>query len=181
MTDPVQEGVVPVAALSAVQDELDATSRREAEKDKLLEAAQQQLAAMAAALKKMADDKRESEERAEAASVAANFSRASSKARYRIMISEAHDPNDPPEVAVQPNGRVYKIMRGQWVDVPQEVVSVLTDAVVGRARRILDPRTGIEAGVEFVAAPRFPFQNLGQSRDASGNLMPSFEELQAAA
>lgn len=100
------------------------------------------------------------------------ISEASSKRRVRIRIAEAHDENEPPRVFVGVNGRAYYIMRNRDVDVPPEVVEVLNNAIQERVGKHIDEK-GVEAGIEFIEAHRFPFVNLGDSIDVHGNrLMP---------
>lgn len=177
--------MVPVAALTAVQSELTSKDEQlaaQASEKAVLEAqvaaAQKALddaLALNAALKKA---KEEAEVKAEAVAQGANFTRASSKRRWRIRIDEARDKSEVDPVFLSVNGRAYNIKRMRYVDVPEEVVSVLSDAVVGHAVAILDERTGIESGVEFRPGRRFPFENLGQSKDDNGDLMPGFEPLE---
>jgi hypothetical protein len=198
-TQPAAE-TVPVAALAAMQDALAANAAQmealkkqladsnaalaaqedvKAASEKQAAAAEEALSAALAANAALKAAKEAAEVRAEAAGKDANFARASSKARFRIMIDEGRDKSDPDPVPVGANGRVYQIKRMRKVDVPQEVVSILNDAVLGRAEPIVDERTGIASGVEFRPARRFPFSELGQSYDDDGNLMPGVEPLPA--
>jgi hypothetical protein len=147
-------------------------AKAEAEKSALSD---EQIAAQKAVIAALEKKKAEAEERAERASPDANLSRSSSKERFRIMIYESREKSDSKEVPVSVNGRAYQIKRGVQVDVPQEVVSVLSDAVIGQGVPIVDERTGIEAGVEYINAARFPFQMLGKSVDAEGNFLAGFE------
>lgn len=158
------------AELKAAQ--ADERAKAEADKSALSD---EQIAAQKLVIAALEKKKQEAEERAERASPDANLSRASSKERFRIMIYESREKSDAKEVPVAVNGRAYQIKRGVQVDVPLEVVSVLTDAVIGQGVPIVDDRTGIEAGVEFVSAARFPFQMLGKSIDAEGNYLSGFE------
>ena len=87
----------------------------------------------------------------------ANVSSASTKDRVVININEAQNPFDPIDVPVQVNGRSYQIRRGVDVGVPPEVVHVLENAEIGRAKQKMDDR-GMPAGVEFVPTRRFPFR-----------------------
>jgi hypothetical protein len=197
MTDTATEQV-PVAALQELQRQLneaneakvaaqtaqaeaetkaaqaDERAKAEAEKSALSD---EQIAAQKAVILALEKKKAEAEERAERASPDANLSRSSNKERFRIMVYESREKSDPKTVPVGVNGRAYEIKRGVQVDVPQEVVSVLTDAVVGQGVPIVDERTGIEAGVEFVSAARFPFQMFGKSVDSDGQFLPGFEPL----
>lgn len=197
-TQSTEGAVVPIAALQELQTQLaeatrlkdeaeakakesdakaqESEQRAKAESDKSA-ASDEQVAALKLLNDALEKKKIEAEERAERASPDANVSHASSKERYRIMIFESADKSMPKTVDVSPNGRVYQIKRGFQIDVPLEVVDVLTNAVVGNAVPQVDERTGIEAGVEYVQAMRFPFQNYGKSKDAAGNLMPGFEPL----
>lgn len=196
--DTTPPETVPVAALTAMQDQLAANAAEMAAlKDQLAQrdaalaasedvktttekqvaAAEDALAAALAANAALKAQKDAAELRAEAASKDANFARSATKARFRIKIDEGRDKSDPDPVPVGANGRVYQIRRMREVDVPQEVVSILNDAVMGRAEPIVDERTGIASGVEFRPARRFPFSTLGQSYDDDGNLMPGFEPL----
>lgn len=149
-------------------------AKAEAEKSALSD---EQIAAQKAVIVALEKKKAEAEERAERASPDANLSRSSSKERFRIMIYESREKSDSKEVPVGVNGRAYQIKRGVQVDVPQEVVSVLSDAVIGQGVPIVDERTGIEAGVEYINAARFPFQMLGKSVDAEGNFLAGFEPI----
>jgi Skp family chaperone for outer membrane proteins len=97
----------------------------------------------------------------------ANESHASSKARYAIVIDEARDPNEVNPVFVQVNGRAYTIQRGKVVEVPREVVSVLTDAVENKSIPQVDAG-GRPNGYTIRKARRFPFQNYGKIVDENG-------------
>lgn len=186
MTDTTKPAaMVPASALTVLEDELaarDEQLKAQAEATKAVEeqaaALKAQVAALEALNKALEAKKAAAEEKAEAASGGANFSRASTKERFRIMIDEARDPSEPNPVYVGVNGRGYYIHRMVWVDVPREVTSVLNDAVIGRAIPILDERTGIQAGVQYRPARRFPFQIQGKSRDAEGKLLPGFDPLE---
>jgi hypothetical protein len=176
--------MIPVAALEAAQDEINHKSEElalAAEKSKLADEEiallRQRVAAQEELNKALEAKKLAAEIRAEALSNAANVSRASSKARYRIILDEGRDKSDQKRVPVQVNGRAYDLQRGVELDVPEEVVSVLNDAVSGRAEPIEDPRTGILSGVEYVNSRRFPFQRLGKSRDEAGELLPGFDPI----
>lgn len=103
----------------------------------------------------------------EAADGTANSSAASSKERYGIVVDEGSGQFDLAEVPVQVNGRAYQIRRGAYVEVPKEVISVLTDAVIDKAVSVNDPN-GMPAGITMRAMRRFPFQNFGLAIDASG-------------
>lgn len=92
---------------------------------------------------------------------------AASKARYGIVIDEGSDQNDIGEVPVQVNGRAYIIKRGQYVEVPGEVVGVLKDAVIDKAVASFDAM-GMPNGIKLRASRRFPFQEFGMVIDASG-------------
>lgn len=97
----------------------------------------------------------------------ANESHPSSKVRYAIMIEEGRDDNDMNPVYVGVNGRGYSIKRGQIVEVPKEVLSVLDTAVESRST----PRTdanGIIAGFNTREARRFPYRNYGKIVDENG-------------
>ena len=97
----------------------------------------------------------------------ANASNASSKERFGIIIDEGHDQNDITEVPVQVNGRAYQITRGQYVEVPREVVSVLKDAVIDKASAQFD-KMGMPAGIKMRPSRRFPFQDFGMAINADG-------------
>jgi hypothetical protein len=97
----------------------------------------------------------------------AGASNASSKERFGIIIDEGHDQNDISEVPVQVNGRAYQIKRGQYVEVPIEVISVLKDAVIDRSIAQFDA-TGMPAGIKVRPSRRFPFQEFGMAINAQG-------------
>lgn len=103
----------------------------------------------------------------------ANSSRASTKARWAIVIEEARDSTETTYVDVGANGRAYRMQRGVVVDVPPEVIGVLKDAVVGRAVPIVNEQ-GISAGVTYRNGRRFPFRILGRSVDAQGVRIKTF-------
>lgn len=92
---------------------------------------------------------------------------AASKERFGLIIDEGHDQNDISEVPVQVNGRAYQIKRGQYVEVPKEVISVLNDAVVDKAVASFDAM-GMPNGIRMRASRRFPYQNFGLVIDAAG-------------
>lgn len=91
----------------------------------------------------------------------------SSKERYGIIIDEGHDQNDIAEVPVQVNGRAYQIKRGQYVEVPIEVISVLKDAVIDKSIAQFDA-TGMPAGIKVRPSRRFPFQEFGLAINDQG-------------
>lgn len=93
---------------------------------------------------------------------------AASKERFGIIIDEGHDQNDISEVPVQVNGRAYQIKRGQYVEVPREVVGVLKDAVIDKAIASFDAQ-GMPNGIKLRPSRRFPFQEFGLAIDAAGN------------
>jgi hypothetical protein len=194
-TTAAPEATVPAAALTALQTKIDtdaaAAAQAAADADAALQATRalaeaaeaqatelkKQIAAQADLIAALEAKKTAAETALEAVSKDANFSRASSKARFRIILDEARDKSEPNPVFVQVNGRGYQIRRSAQVDVPREVVSCLNDAVVGRAEPIIDERTGISAGVQYLPGRRFPFRELGQSRGDDGQLLPGFDEL----
>jgi hypothetical protein len=92
---------------------------------------------------------------------------AASKERFGIIIDEGHDQNDITEVPVQVNGRAYQIKRGQYVEVPREVVSVLKDAVIDKSIAQFDA-TGMPNGIKVRPSRRFPFQEFGLVINADG-------------
>lgn len=92
---------------------------------------------------------------------------AASKERFGIIIDEGHDQNDISEVPVQVNGRAYQIKRGQYVEVPREVVGVLKDAVIDKAIASFDAQ-GMPNGIKLRPSRRFPFQEFGLVIDAAG-------------
>lgn len=92
---------------------------------------------------------------------------AASKERWGIIIDEGHDANDVSEVPVQVNGRAYQIKRGQYVEVPREVVSVLKDAVIDKAIASFDAM-GMPNGIKMRPSRRFPFQEFGMAINAEG-------------
>ena len=92
---------------------------------------------------------------------------ATSKERFGIIIDEGHDVNDISEVPVQVNGRAYQIKRGQYVEVPREVISVLKDAVIDKAISSFDAM-GMPNGIKMRPSRRFPFQEFGMAIDADG-------------
>ena len=92
---------------------------------------------------------------------------AASKERFGIIIDEGHDQNDISEVPVQVNGRAYQIKRGQYVEVPREVVGVLKDAVIDKAIASFDAQ-GMPDGIKLRPSRRFPFQEFGLVVDAAG-------------
>lgn len=92
---------------------------------------------------------------------------AASKERFGIIVDEGHDQNDISEVPVQVNGRAYQIKRGQYVEVPREVVGVLKDAVIDKAIASFDAQ-GMPNGIKLRPSRRFPFQEFGLVIDATG-------------
>lgn len=92
---------------------------------------------------------------------------AASKERFGIIIDEGHDQNDISEVPVQVNGRAYQIKRGQYVEVPREVVGVLKDAVIDKAIASFDAM-GMPNGIKLRPSRRFPFQEFGLVIDSTG-------------
>lgn len=92
---------------------------------------------------------------------------AASKERFGIIIDEGHDQNDISEVPVQVNGRAYQIKRGQYVEVPREVVGVLKDAVIDKAIASFDAQ-GMPNGIKLRPSRRFPFQEFGLVIDSTG-------------
>ena len=92
---------------------------------------------------------------------------AASKERFGIIIDEGHDVHDISEVPVQVNGRAYQIKRGQYVEVPREVISVLKDAVIDKAIASFDAM-GMPNGIKMRPSRRFPFQEFGMAIDADG-------------
>lgn len=172
-TEPV--ATVPAAALAVMQDEVALQKEQLANKDEQLKLADEaanlardQIAAQAALIKALEEKKLAAEIRAESLTKDANLSHASSKERHIIVVDEGRDKGDYKRVPVGCNGRSYDLARGVKIEVPQDVISVLNDAVVGAARPILDERTGVEAGVEFVNTRRFPFTYVGKSIDETG-------------
>lgn len=97
----------------------------------------------------------------------ANSSRASSKERFAIMIDEAREANEVDPVPVSVNGRLYQLQRGVIVEVPREVVGVLSTAVEDRSIPKKDS-AGNPAGFDVRKARRFPFQNFGMAVNAEG-------------
>lgn len=95
-----------------------------------------------------------------------------SQARYGIIVEESNDENEVSVVPVQVNGRAYQITRGAYVEVPREVVSVLTDAVIDKAVPATDSM-GNPVGYTLRPARRFPFQSFGKVVDESGNRVKS--------
>ena len=97
----------------------------------------------------------------------ANSTSSASKERFGITIDEGSGKNDLQEVPVQVNGRAYQIMRGQYCEVPKEVISVLNDAVVDKAISSTDAQ-GMPSGITMRKMRRFPFQNHGMVINAAG-------------
>lgn len=97
-----------------------------------------------------------------------NMSEASGKERFGIIIDEGLEQQALTEVPVGVNGRVYQIVRGMYVEVPKEVISVLNDAVEAKAVSSFDAN-GMPAGITMRNMRRFPFQNYGMAIDADGN------------
>lgn len=92
-----------------------------------------------------------------------NESAASTAVRWRIVVARSTDAREADEVKIGVNGRLYQIRRGVPVDVPPEAVLALEDAVVSTPiRNEHDQITG------WHHAPRFPYQNLGQSVSEDG-------------
>lgn len=92
---------------------------------------------------------------------------AASKERFGLVIDEGHDQNDIGEVPVQVNGRAYQIKRGQYVEVPKEVINVLKDAVIDKAIASFDAM-GMPNGIKLRPSRRFPFQEFGLVIDSAG-------------
>lgn len=101
----------------------------------------------------------------------ATESSASTKVRYRIVVEPSTEEGAPTTVTPSVNGRMYAIKRGEPVDVPPEVLHVLDNAVQGTLVKSQDDR-GNSLGYEVRDSRRFPYQVLGQSRDADGNSLP---------
>lgn len=98
----------------------------------------------------------------------ANESRATSKERWAIVVEEGRDENEINPVYVAVNGRGYSLKRGEVVNVPREVISVLDNAIELRATPIMG-ENGVVSGYRTREARRFPYRNYGKSRDANGN------------
>ena len=76
-------------------------------------------------------------------------------ARFKIVLEE--DPGIPPVgLFIQPNGKPYILMPGVEAWVPQEVISVLNDAVT--AVPIVDPQTQRVTG--YRSRLRFPYRRI---------------------
>lgn len=97
----------------------------------------------------------------------ASSSSSASKERFGITIDEGSGKHDLQEVPVQVNGRAYQIMRGQYAEVPMEVINVLNDAIIDKAISSVDA-LGMPAGITMRKMRRFPFQNHGLAIDADG-------------
>lgn len=108
-------------------------------------------------------------ERAAPEILEANPSQATTKARYAIMLDEAHDSTDMSDVGVGVNGRWYVYKRGEPVECPPEVLEVLDHAIYFRSVAIIDERTGLPNGLaEPKKIRRYPYQKFYQTIDAYG-------------
>ena len=75
--------------------------------------------------------------------------------RFKIILEE--DPGIPPVgLFIQPNCKPYMLMAGVEAMVPQEVLSVLNDAVISVP--IVDPQTQRVTG--YRSRLRFPYRRL---------------------
>lgn len=97
----------------------------------------------------------------------ANFSHASTKARYAIVIDESSQPQDAQDVFAAVNGRPYVMQRGVVVEVPPEVVEVLDHAILLKHIPVVDAH-GMPNGTITRAVRRFPYRNHGMVVDAAG-------------
>lgn len=89
--------------------------------------------------------------------------KASTLARWRIMIPRTGAPGETPEQKVSVNGRMYQIQRAVNVDVPPEVVLALADAIVSTpVKNEQDQVLG------YTDAPRIPFAIIGLAVSADG-------------
>lgn len=104
----------------------------------------------------------------------ATVSRASTKARYAIVIEEAGESTDAQYVDVGVNGRNYRMNRGVVCEVPPEVIGVLKNAISGVARPNID-ENGEVRGVRYRNTRRFPYRVLGKSIDETGTRVKTFE------
>lgn len=103
----------------------------------------------------------------------ANESRASTQERWGITLDAARDKNEIDPVPAQPNGRMYQLKRGQYIEVPREVIGVLNDAVQTITTTVFDERTGVAIGANNQSARRFPYRMHGKAVDATGKrLLP---------
>lgn len=103
---------------------------------------------------------------------AANESQASSPARWGITIDPAREKNEIDPVFTSVNGRAYTMKRGQYVEVPREVVEVLNHAVQTITVAKFDDR-GMPNGGESHNARRFPYRMHGKAIDETGKrLLP---------
>lgn len=97
----------------------------------------------------------------------ANESNASSIERWAIVVEEGRDENEINPVYIGVNGRGYSMKRGEVVEVPREVLSVLDTAVELRATPVADTN-GVASGFKTREARRFPYRNLGKIVDSNG-------------
>jgi hypothetical protein len=76
-------------------------------------------------------------------------------ARFKVVLEE--DPAIPPTgLFISANGRPYLLMAGVEAQVPQEVISVLNDAVTSVP--VIDPQTQRVQG--YRARLRFPYRRI---------------------
>lgn len=98
----------------------------------------------------------------------ANESRSKDKERFAILIDEAREQGEIDPVPVSINGRMYQIKRGKVVEVPEEVIDVLRNAIEERPIVRLDANGNPNGYEGWRKARRFPFQNFGKTVDATG-------------
>ncbi len=68
-------------------------------------------------------------------------SKKESRKMYTIFVDE--EENQPNFITVGVNGKVFQIMRGVDVDVPEEVIEVLKNAIATRLVQTTHPVTGL--------------------------------------
>ena len=97
----------------------------------------------------------------------ATSSKASTKARYQIIVEESNNPGDPMEITPSVNGRMYQIRRGIPVDLPPEVLEVLDNAVQTALIQQYD-QNGKPIGWTTRDNRRFAYTFIGKSIDEDG-------------
>lgn len=100
----------------------------------------------------------------------ATVSKASTKARYQIIVEESNNPGDPVEITPSVNGRMYQIRRGVPVDLPPEVLEVLDNAVQTALIQQFD-QNGKPIGWTTRDNRRFAYTFIGKSFDEDGNAL----------
>lgn len=75
--------------------------------------------------------------------------------KRRIIIHESHDASEPQHVDIGVNGRMIRAQRGVEIELTEDYVGVLRNAVIDKTIQTEDK------GIITRPYPRFPFIDLG--------------------